>query len=579
LRILTPQEQIEEQLEALTTNESAQAAPVLDQDALIRYVQTAKDAKCPRDQIQRFIQAGIVLQEKQLQASAVARFCDYRCPECQALADRGQDTKDECPNCGPYELGYGGSRGGGKSFWLLAQMAEDCLRQPGIKCLLLRKVGKANRENFEDLRRKVLPQVPNEYKRQEGLLVFENGSRIILGHFHNESDIDAYLGLEYDVIGVEEATTLSLSKYKAVQTCNRTSTKGWKPRMYSTTNPGGIGHTWYKKRFILPHRLGREFSTRFIQATVDDNRCVNPEYRKVLNTLVGWQKRAWRFGDWDIAAGQFFTNFRHDVHVIEHASIAVNGFIPEHWRVWCSLDYGFVHYTTIYLFAEDDDGNIYIVDEHGERRWLPQRHAEAGEAMLWRNGVNPGRLWQFVAGHDAFAQKGNDGRSIADGYAEAGIYLTRANVDRINGANEILTRLGDPEVLDDDGMWKLPPRLFITDRCVHLIECLPSLEHDPHRPEDVLKVDCDEEGQGGDDWYDGARYGIMAHTMPPTGFAVAQKLPGTVVDRAYQVAATVEEPGALQLRESGPRLLHPGKNASHPKRYGRYGYSPLRFGR
>jgi hypothetical protein len=28
---------------------------------------------------------------------------------------------------------------------------------------------------------------------------------------------------------------------------------------------------------------------------------------------------------------------------------------------------------------------------------------------------------------------------------------------------------------------------------------LPALQHDPNRPEDVLKVDADEDGAGGDD--------------------------------------------------------------------------------
>jgi hypothetical protein len=35
---------------------------------------------------------------------------------------------------------------------------------------------------------------------------------------------------------------------------------------------------------------------------------------------------------------------------------------------------------------------------------------------------------------------------------------------------------------------------------------LPSLQHDPNRPEDVLKVDADEEGIGGDDAADACRY-------------------------------------------------------------------------
>jgi len=42
------------------------------------------------------------------------------------------------------------------------------------------------------------------------------------------------------------------------------------------------------------------------------------------------------------------------------------------------------------------------------------------------------------------------------------------------------------------------------------------MQHDPRRPEDVLKVDCDEEGNGGDDPYDTARYGLMEAAMKRT---------------------------------------------------------------
>ena len=48
--------------------------------------------------------------------------------------------------------------------------------------------------------------------------------------------------------------------------------------------------------------------------------------------------------------------------------------------------------------------------------------------------------------------------------------------------------------------------LFVHKRCGRLIETLPALQHDPNRPEDVLKVDADEEGIGGDDAADALRY-------------------------------------------------------------------------
>ena len=42
-----------------------------------------------------------------------------------------------------------------------------------------------------------------------------------------------------------------------------------------------------------------------------------------------------------------------------------------------------------------------------------------------------------------------------------------------------------------DSEAKIVPRLFIHRRCGRLVETLPALQHDPNRPEDVLKVDAD----------------------------------------------------------------------------------------
>ena len=449
---------------------------------LERYLAAGREAGCPPEQMANFARAGLVLQPRQLAASAAARLCD-------------------APG-GPSAVGYGGARGGGKSHWLLAQMgADDCQRVPGLKCLLLRKVGKANMENFEDLRRRLFGGLRHEFSAYRGVLKFANGSRIIAGHFQSESDIDAYLGLEYDVIGIEEATTLSSRKHQDITTCSRTSKPNWRPRIYSTTNPGGIGHAWYRAKFIVPHLKGTEGETRFIPARVGDNHFNNPEYTRVLQNLTGWQKRAWFDGDWDIAAGQFFTTFRREAHVIED----FDDTRAREW--WAALDYGFTHYTAVLLGCTDSDGNVFVVDEHAERLWLPQRHAAGIKAMLARHTVGVGKgqrplalsdLKRFVAGADVFSKQ-SDGTTVAAQYARLGITLRVANSDRINGWAEMLHRLGDPDA-------GIRPTMFIHRRCGRLLECLPTLQHDPHRPEDVLKVDADEEGIGGDDAADCCRY-------------------------------------------------------------------------
>jgi phage terminase large subunit len=483
-----------------------------------QFFREGRAAGCPQDQLFAFASKGIWLQPRQLAASAAARQCDD-------------------PN-GPTAVGYGGARGGGKSHWLLAQVGgDDCQRVAGLKCLLLRKVGKANLESFEDLRRRVFPKLPHIYTSSRGHLTFENGSRVIAGHFQNESDIDAYLGLEYDVIGIEEATTLTWRKYQNIRTCLRTSKPNWRPRIYCTTNPGGIGHAWFRREFIDPHNLNHNHtlnlnrsaggassvepatsllprgegqdegqtsnsmsspSTLFIPATVSDNRFINPEYKNVLERLSGWQKRAWLHGDWDIAAGQFFTTFRRDVHVVSDfdESRAVEWF--------AALDYGYTHYTVFLLGCKDGDGNLYIVDEHAERFWLPERHSLAIRQMLHRHMLFPEKLRWIVAGTDCFSAQ-HDGTTIAQQYAKFGLKLRAANTDRVHGWAEMLRLLGDPDA-------GLKPRLFIHQRCARLIECLPNLQHDPHRPEDILKVDVDEDGHGGDDTADAARY--LVHYKP-----------------------------------------------------------------
>lgn len=445
---------------------------------IARYLTAARDAGVPRDQVERYLSAGVVLNPTQLRAAAAARECDR------------QD--------GPIEVGYGGARGGGKSHFVLAQMGvDDCQRVPGLKCLWLRKVGKGAKESLEDLRPRVLSRLQHRYNQTSGVITFQNGSRILSGHFKNETDVDAYLGLEYDVIAIEEDTTLSVAKKRMIRTCLRTSKPNWRPRLYRTTNPGGVSHAEFKKTFIEPFKRGQEQLTRFIPATFRDNPYLNPDYVKQLDQLVGWQKRAWRDGDWDVAAGMYFSNWNDDVHVVKPFQI------PDGWRIWAAMDYGFTHPTAIFVFAEDGDGRVYVIGEIVRQKALPPVHARAYFAMLDRLGIDPARVSTFVAGADVFAQRGDaEARTIADQYKALGIKLEKADIDRVTGASEILHRLGDPEA-------DVEPSLYVFDTCHRLIECIPAMVHDPIRPEDVDKVDADEDGEGGDDPYDGCRYGVM----------------------------------------------------------------------
>ena len=77
-------------------------------------------AGCPRDQVKNFLRAGVVLQPRQLVASASARLCDE--------------------SNGPTAIGYGGARGGGKSHWLLAQIREAVSVTVKQRCVTQRHI-------------------------------------------------------------------------------------------------------------------------------------------------------------------------------------------------------------------------------------------------------------------------------------------------------------------------------------------------------------------------------------------------------------------------------------------------------
>jgi hypothetical protein len=461
---------------------------------MLRYAQAARRAGVPREQLEHFVRGGYVAQPHQLAWHAAAR-----------RADRPD---------GPAMIGIGGRRGPGKTHATFAQVAlDDCQRVAGLKFLFLRKVLKAARESFEDVRRKVLYATPHEYKIQSGVVVFPNGSRIILGHFSQESDIDNYLGIEYDGAAIEELTQLSKAKVELLRGSIRTAKPDWRPRVYGTTNPGGIGHQYFRTTFVLPYRAGTETDTLFLPASADDNRYLDDGYRKWLNGLSGTLGKMWRDGDWDVAGGAFFTNWSHDRVVREAPSP-----LPAHWRYHLAMDYGFQHWNIIYLLGTDGDGTVWIVDELAMRHALISQISSALLSMLARHGIAKTQIAIFVAGHDCFSTE-SDGNTIADSWHDEGWTLERAVIDRKNGAAQWLKRLGNEAA-------NIACTVRVTPRCQRLIQCIPMLLSDAHNPEDVLKVDCDEDGEGGDDPYDASRYGLMDQQIVGWNAAAVKKLAG-----------------------------------------------------
>lgn len=491
-------------------------------DAEFKYAMMARSKGVCLEQFENFINAGIMLQPKQFEMAAAARLCDYRCPACEEKFKQGIQIPVDCNECGPTAVGFGGARGGAKSHFLFSQIcADDAQRYKGLKILFLRKSVTAAKEQIRGLLRMVLhnpdgtKRMEYNYREQAGIIDFTNGSYIIIKHFKDEKDIQNFIGQEYDIIAIEELTTLTFNKYEDLTTCLRSSKPGWRPRLYAAWNWGGIGHHWVMKIFYEPWKKKAQRTTRYILALVTDNKFNNPEYINKLKSLTGWKYKSWFLGDPNFQAGQFFKMWNVEVHV--YPNNLIQGFEREIVEWFGSFDHGIDHPACFHLHGRDRHGTIYTVDEYHETDKVISEIAENIRYTLKRHGLTIGDLSSLVAGNDCFrrvADTHDDARTIATMYDENGISLLPAKTDRLNRWEIMANLLGNPE----NGV---KPTWYIHNRCKELISQIPLAQSHETRIGDIQKMNA-VDGEGGDDALECASFALASD--PGTCLKFAQPL-------------------------------------------------------
>lgn len=285
------------------------------------------------------------------------------------------------------EAFYGGGAGSGKSDVLLVYpLIHKWHEIPTFKQVFQRRT-------YPELKNEIVPRSREIYSKfgatfnktdmtwtfprpdqLGGTGMGNQGALIILGHCENEEDVHNYDSMEINLYTPDELTSFTEYIYLYIGfTRVRTSDTRLPAIIRSAGMPGGIGHTFVKKRFIDPCPegskviVGRGGNKRiYVHSTLSDNPHIDPNYAQSLEGLNEAEKKAKKFGDWSAYLGQVFDEFRdkrytdepdNALHVIEPFEI------PKWWPRIVIGDWGFRAMTYIMYGAISPNKRLYIYRE------------------------------------------------------------------------------------------------------------------------------------------------------------------------------------------------------------------------
>jgi len=396
---------------------------------------------------------------------------------------------------------YGGQAGPGKSHALRWGLYRDCLTIPNLNCLLLRRTFKQLEGTHLLAMEREDRLIKSVYTTGDKRMTFANGSIIQAGHCETTADAMNYLSTEYDRIAFDELVTFDRDPSLEIMSRARTSKPAVRAaggaQVWCGTNPGGRGAMWVKDFFIdrtvdlsefpkyRPERYG------FVEATLDDNPYITEEYRQDLEDLPEMRKRQLLYGDWNAFEGQFFAEWRSDVHARDVA-------LPAHVEHFAGMDWGFNAPGCVLWFACLPDGQLHV-------RWeykFKGRSAEVVASEIKKITLALGiKKLRYVAADPAMWAKtgAGKGESIAETLVRKGLPMRKSDNDRFNGWNRVheWLRLDERET----------PWLTVGPDCTYLVRTLPAMVSDDHDPEDIDTTKDDHA-------VDALRYGLMSRPSP-----------------------------------------------------------------
>jgi Terminase large subunit, T4likevirus-type, N-terminal len=371
---------------------------------------------------------------------------------------------------------YGGAAGGGKSDSLL-MAALQFVHVPGYSALILRRsyADLALPNAIMDRAHQWLRGTTARWHAATKSFDFPSTAKLTFGYLQNSGDHHRYQGAEFQFCGFDELTQFQSFQYRYLfSRLRRLEGVDIPIRMRGATNPGGVGHEWVKRRFILRKRWNRVF----ISAKLDENPYLDrDEYERSLRKLDSVTRARLLKGDWFVSStGLVYPTF-HECSVTPDQ-------VP--WErlgkgeKFGGIDWGFNNPFAACQAVLDDDDVLWVTWCRYKRGKTVGQHAahmprddQSGEGTMWfADPSRPENIRELVnadfrvvparnnveAGLDIVEERIRTGRlkvvsTLTPLFTEAGLY-TRGDVqDEDDEGDEEEHRNGELVEGDDDNLY------------------------------------------------------------------------------------------------------------------------------
>lgn len=423
-------------------------------------------------------------------------------------------------------IGYGGSRGGSKSYHGSRVILLLAITEPRIKVCIIRRTYDLVRENHIDPLLAQFPFMRPWYRKGDKEILLPNHSVIAFRYAENSGDVDGMIGKEYKYILLDQAEAFTEREMVTIKSICRWP--GASPaKLVMTFNPGNIGHAYLQRIFFdrkyNPNENPADYV--FIQAFGWDNiewaraalyedgikgdcegrqcgqcqSCVyyswdndrryeyfvtRTQQGRELNALPQAMRIGWLMGRMDQFAGQYFDIFSRDRHVAVCR--------PEPWMDrWIGIDWGFAHPASTHWCSQIKPNLTAVYREYVTKGHSPKALAQE---IVDRTPVEERRYVRGIGlSHDAFSQRDerdSTAKLMNEVFRQNGLPVAaHAGKDVVGTAARLYEMFRSNEIVIDPS-------------CQKLIEVLPMVTRDDKEPERPVKFD-------GDDPYDSLRHALQ----------------------------------------------------------------------